>query len=48
MIFNDLVTFLTEKTEHSTKLKFSTVRASPYRFANRRNLRNRGLITNPF
>jgi len=48
MIFNDLVTLLTRKKEVQTKLKFSSVRTSPYRFANRRHLRNRGLTTNPF
>ncbi|RMA58736.1 hypothetical protein BXY75_2113 [Ulvibacter antarcticus] len=48
MIFNNLVTFLKEKNEKRTKLSFITVRMSPYRFANRRHIRNRGLINNPF
>ncbi len=48
MIFNDLTTILTEKKEEQTKLRFNKVSTSPYRFANRRHLRNRGLINNPF
>lgn len=48
MIFNELRTLLTGKKEEQTKLKFNTVRTSPYRFANQRHLRNRGLINNPF
>ncbi len=47
MIFTELVTFLKEK-KMQTKLRFSSVRTSPYRLSNKRYLRNRGLIINPF
>ncbi len=48
MILHDLTTFLTGKNEKQTKLSFSTVRNSPFRLANKRHLRNRGLLKNPF
>ncbi len=47
MIFNELETILLGKKE-KTRLKFDSIRMSPYRFANKRHLRNRGLIINPF
>jgi len=43
MILNKLVTVLVGKKELKNKLQFSTIQDSPYRFTNRRNLRNRGL-----
>ncbi len=48
MIFNQLIDVLLSKTGKGTKLKFDTIRNSPYRFAGKRNLRNRGLTVNPF
>lgn len=48
MIFNELETILLGKKKKQTRLKFDSIRMSPYRFSNKRHLRNRGLIINPF